>query len=212
MAVIQERREVSDFDEVVLEGSGVITLVQGEQDGLVIETEESLLPKIKSEVVDGRLRLGFKSWLDYLTNLGHATIHYRVSMRQVRGVLISGSGKLEAGRIETDRLRLKVSGAGSLAVADLHTADLETSFSGSGEARLAGSAQKQEIHISGSGDYKAEELDCQDARVSISGSGGVRLRASQRLEVHISGSGEVRYAGQPNITQRIHGSGSIKPL
>ena len=212
MAVIQERREVSDFDEIALEGSGIILLEQADQDGLVIETEEDLLPKIKSEVKDGRLHLGFKSWLDHLTNFGHAPITYHIRMRQVHGVLISGSGKLQAGWIETDRLRLKVSGAGNILISDLHTADLETSFSGSGEAKLSGAAQIQEVHISGSGDFKGEELECQEARVRISGSGSVRLRASQRLDVRISGSGEVRFAGQPSITHQIHGSGSIKPL
>lgn len=212
MAVVQERREVSGFDEVSLEGNGTITLEQGEQDGLVIETDADLLPKIKSEVVDGRLRLGFKSWLDHLTQMGHPPIQYWVTMKQVHGVSISGSGKLHIGLIETDRMRLKVSGSGEINIADLHAADLETSFSGNGQATISGAVQTQEVRISGSGGLNGESLECQEARVRISGSGTIRLRASQRLEVHISGSGDVRYAGQPSIVQHISGSGSVTSL
>lgn len=212
MAVKQERREVANFDEVVLEGSGIITLEQGEGEGLVIEADESLLPKIKSEVVDGRLRLGMKSWLDYLTLIGRPTIHYQVIIRQVHGVSISGSGKLEAGRLETDHLRLRVSGAADMKVTDLRSNDLETSYSGSGKASLSGAVQTHDIRISGSSEINAEEMGCKDARVRISGSGAVRVQASEKLDVHITGSGDVRYGGQPVITHHISGSGSVRTL
>ncbi len=212
MAIIQERREVSGFDEVSLEGSGTITLEQGEQDGLVIETEANLLPRIKSEVVEGRLRLGFKSWLDYLTQAGHPPIHYRVTMRTVHGVGISGSGKLQTGPVQTDRMRLRVSGAGDLTLSELHAADLETKLSGTAKVTVAGAVQRQEISISGSGELKADSLACEEARVHISGSGKVCVQAAKRLEVRISGSGDVRYIGQPSITHHISGSGKIQAV
>ncbi len=212
MAITQERREVSDFDEVHLEGSGTIVLEQGEQDGLVIEAEESLLPRIKSEVVEGRLRLGFKSWLDYLTHAGHPPIHYQVTMRQVHGVSVSGSGKLQAGPIQTDRMRLKVSGAGDLALTELHASNLETNLSGTAKVTVGGAVQSQEIGISGSGELNADRLVCEEVRVRISGSGKVCVQAAQQLDVRISGAGDVRYIGQPRISHHISGSGKIQAI
>ncbi len=212
MAIIQERREVSDFDEVHLEGSGTIILEQGEQDGLIIEADENLLPRIKSEVVEGRLRLGFKSWLDYLTHAGHPPIHYRVTMRQVHGVSVSGSGRLQAGPIQTDRMRLKVSGAGDLALPELHASDLETSLSGTAKVTVGGAVQRQEISISGSGELNADQLACEEVRIRISGSGKVCVQAAQKLDVGISGAGDVRYIGQPRISHHISGSGKIQAI
>ena len=212
MAITQERREVAGFDQIRLEGSGIIALSQGEQDSLVIETEASLLPKIKSVVRDGRLELGFQHWYDHLLQAGHPTIHYIITVRQIHGIQISGSGKLEAGHMETDRLGLKVSGAGDLQIKDLQAADVDISFSGTGKAGLSGAVESLEVKVSGSGDLSAEDLPCQDANVSISGSGSIRLNVSQQLEVHISGSGEVRYKGQPNIQHHISGVGTIRPI
>jgi hypothetical protein len=212
MSIVQERREVAGFDEVVLEGSGTITLTQGEQDGLVIETEESFLPRLKSEVVEGRLRLGLKSWLDIFAHFGFPPVHYYVTMREVHGVLISGSGRLQAGRIETDRLRLKTSGAGEMSVEELRAGDLEINFSGSGKAVVGGAVETQTVRISGTGELHADHLDCAEARVHISGSGKVRVRAARRLDVHISGSGDVGYIGQPNISHHISGAGKVREI
>ncbi len=212
MTDIQERREVAGFDEVVLEGSGIIILTQGEQDGLVIETDEKLMPRLKSEVVEGRLRLGLKSWLDIFTHINFPPVHYYVTMREVHGVLISGSGKLQAGRIETDRLRLKTSGTGEMSVEELRSGDLDINFSGSGKAVLGGAVETQTVRISGSGEVHADRLDCAEARVHVSGSGKVRVRAGRRLDVHISGSGDIGYIGQPSISHHISGAGKIREI
>ena len=212
MAVVQEKREVSGFDEIHLEGSGTLLLQQGDQDLLIIETEEYILPKIKSEVRDGRLTIGFKNWLDHVLQIGSPPITYHITMRQVHGISISGTGKLTAGQIQTDHLNLKISGSGELTLSGLQTGDLETAFSGSGKAQLNGEAQRHEIRISGSGDVFAEDLSSQETRVRISGSGNVRLRVSEKLEVHISGSGDVRYHGNPSVQPHISGSGKVRNM
>lgn len=210
MATTRERREVAGFDTVKLEGSGVLIITQGEVDGLEIETDPRLLSKIKSEVVDGRLAVGFRSWLDYLFEMSHPTITYYISMRELRGVSISGSGKLNTGKIATDRLSLRISGAGDMLLDELHTGLLEVKISGSGKVITRGAAPDFEVRISGAGEVNAAEVEAQTARVRISGSGNVQLKASETLDVHISGSGDVRYSGDPKISQTISGSGSIR--
>jgi hypothetical protein len=210
MAIIQERREVSNFDEVHVEMAGDIFLKQGDTEELIIEADSELLPRLKSEVNVGRLELGLQHWYDFMFLIPNPTVRYFITMKNIRGILISGSGKLESEHITTDRIRLKISGSGEFHIADLQAADLEITFSGSGKANLSGSVKRQELDVSGSGEYRAEDLDSLEARVRISGSANARLRVQQRLEVSISGSGEVRYHGQPEIKHTISGSGSIR--
>jgi hypothetical protein len=210
MAIIQERREVSNFDEVHVEMSGDIILKQGDKEELLIEADSELLPHLKSEVNAGRLELGLMHWYDFVFLVSVPTIRYYITMKDIRGVIISGSGKMEAEHIHTDRIRLKISGSGEFHITDLQSGNLELSVSGSGKVNLAGVVKRQELDISGSADVRAEDLASQEARVRISGSGNARLTVQQRLEVSISGSGEVRYHGQPQIDHRISGSGSIR--
>ena len=212
MATMQERREVSDFDEILVEGTGDVLLKQGDREELVIEADETLLPRLKSEVQAGRLELGLRHWYDFIFILPSPRITYHITVRSLRGVTISGSGKLQAGPLQTGLLRLKVSGSGEFELPELQASDLELAFSGSGKASLGGAVQRQEIEINGSAEVRAEDLSSQEARVRINGSGSVHLRVQQRLDVRISGSGEVLYHGQPAIEQHISGSGTIRAI
>src|SRR5262245_27179722 len=57
--VITESLAVSDFTEVDFSGFGELTLVQGESESLTIETDDNLLPYIKTTVSQGTLAIGF---------------------------------------------------------------------------------------------------------------------------------------------------------
>ena len=214
MAIVKESRPVQDFEEVAMEGHGDLAIVQGDVEMLEVEADEEVLPKLKTEVRGRRLVLGYRSWWDWLTPpWGAPPIHYTVTMKTVRGVVISGSGTVTAAEIHTDDLRLEMSGSGRGTIDRLAAETLELRISGSGRLEVGGGqVGAQEITISGSGSLRAEELTSDEADVRISGSGNIRLHAEKALNVHISGSGEVRYRGQPVVSQRISGSGSIAPL
>jgi len=55
---ISEARTVSQFDKVSVSGSGQLLISQGQEQALTIETDDNLLPFIKSEVINGHLRIG----------------------------------------------------------------------------------------------------------------------------------------------------------
>ncbi len=196
MAIVKELREVQDFEEVAMEGHGDLIIVQGDAETLEIEADEELLPKLKTEVRGRRLVLGYRNWWDWLTPpWGGPPIHYTVTMKTVRGVVISGSGTVTAGEIRTDDLRLEMSGSGRGTIDRLDAETLGMRVSGSGRLEVGGGqVREQEITISGSGSLHAEELISEEADVRISGSGNIRLHAEKTLNVHISGSGEVDIA------------------
>lgn len=212
MTITKETRAVHDFEAVVMEGHGDLILAQGDQEALEIEADADLLPKIKSEVKDGRLTLGLQHWWDHLLP-PWGPITYRLTMKTIRGIGVSGAGTVMAANIQTNHCRFTLSGSGRGTLARLTAISAEYRISGSGRIEAAaGQVGRQEIAISGSGHLDLAAVDCADAAVHISGSGNVTLQASQTLDVHISGSGDVRYRGQPTITQHVSGSGRIKQI
>src|SRR5437870_5172514 len=56
--IVTEDRQVSGFDGVSVSGAGELIISQGNVEALRIETDDNLLPLIKSEVHDGRLLIG----------------------------------------------------------------------------------------------------------------------------------------------------------
>jgi hypothetical protein len=206
-----DSRQLTDFTSIVMEGHGDLLLVHGETPSIIIETDPETIEHLRVEVVDGKLRLGMKSWLDYILH-SWKQVNYTVTFCNLEAVTVSGSGKVRAQVIEAGAFQFHVSGSSSLMVEKLTTSDLQIHISGSGDIDLSGSAKKQKIRISGSGKMEAWALDSESADVVISGSGEIMLKVSEKLDVSISGSGSVRYLGNPQVNHSISGSGSVKQV
>jgi hypothetical protein len=181
-----ESRQVSGFTKIDLAGTGEVTIEQGQAESLTTEADNNVLPVLTSEVADSTLRLGTKPRTDVRTR---TPIRYRVTLKDLTGVSLSGSGSVIAHGMELRTLRADISGSGTVDV--------------------SGSALKQDIHLSGSGRYEAAELSSQEVTAEISGSGEVAVAVSRVLKVDISGSGTVTCSGDPSVEQDISGSGKL---
>ena len=184
--VESETRQVSGFTGIELSGIGEVTIEQGATEALTIEADDNVLPALTSKVEDSVLELGTKPRTTVRTR---NPIRYRVTVKDLTSIELSGSGS--------------VSGA------DLRANALRVDISGSGTVDLAGSADQQEVEVSGSGRYEAAELPSRSVTIEISGSGKATVAASEQLRVEISGSGTVTYSGDPQIDQSISGSGRL---
>jgi Putative auto-transporter adhesin, head GIN domain len=184
--VVSESRNVSGFTKIDLTGAGEVTIDQNGTEALTIEAEDNLMPKVTSEVVDGTLRLGERSNLISLTK----PVKYRVSVKDLTGLMISGSGTVTAAKITSSRLAVDING--------------------SGRVTAGGTVENQDLMISGSGDYQAKDLQTKITTVKISGSGDAAVSVSDSLDIQMSGSGKLTYYGNPpQVTQQISGSGRV---
>lgn len=181
-----ESRSVSGFAAVELGGSGEVSIEQTGTESLTIEADQKFMDLLTSDVSDGTLRLGTKP---NAMLMNREPITYRITVNELTGVTITGSG--------------------SMTVTKLSTTELQSRISGSGTITAAGTADTQRINISGSGSFRAGELASKSATVDISGSGNTLVQVSDSLDVRISGSGSVRYRGNPSIIQHISGSGDL---
>jgi hypothetical protein len=57
--VISQSWEVEGFNRIEMSGIGTLYITQGEVESLKIEAEDNILPKIKSEVQNETLSIGF---------------------------------------------------------------------------------------------------------------------------------------------------------
>ncbi len=181
-----ETRQVSGFTGIELSGIGEVTIEQGETESLTIEADDNVLPALTSEVDDSVLELGTKPRTTVRTR---NPIRYRVTLKDLTSIELSGSGSVSGTNLRANALRVNISGSGTV--------------------DLAGSADQQEVDVSGSGRYEAAELPSRSVTIEISGSGKATVAAAEQLRVDISGSGTVTYSGDPTIDQSISGSGRL---
>jgi hypothetical protein len=181
-----QSRQVSGFTSVELTGVGELSIDQTGTESLTVAAEDNLLPLLTSEVEGDTLILGKKPNTRIVTT---KPITYTLTMKDITGLAVSGSGTINAPKLTTDALRIEISGSGMITT--------------------AGNADDQSLEISGSGRYLADGLTSKTTTAEISGSGTANVVASDALDVKISGSGTLTYSGNPQVTQTVSGSGRL---
>lgn len=182
--LITETRDVSDFDEIVLLGSGDVIVTVTGTESLEIEAEDNIMPLLTSDVVDGRLELGQTESIT--TSRG---ITYTITAAQLVGVTIKGSGDING--------------------TDIDAISFEAAIEGSGNIDIAGTSDDLTVRIEGSGEVDGRDLTSATGTVTIDGSGSAVVNVTDDLTVTINGSGDVEYMGDPVLNQTINGSGSV---
>ncbi len=201
-----EQRPVSGFNAVVLTGTGDLRIETGNPESLKIEADDNIIPKIRSDIEGGKLRIGFERGYSVRARV---PIRYLLVVKDLKEVGLSGSGTVSTAALRADDMDVHLSGSGEIRFDELSATKLVAHISGSGDIKIPGTVESQEIHISGSGDYDAQDLQSRTASVSISGSGGSKLWVTEALSASISGSGDVEYYGEPKLTKSVSGSGEL---
>jgi hypothetical protein len=179
-----DKRAVSGFTQVVINGPGDATIARTGSDSLVVEADDNLLPVLTSTVAGGRLTLGPKEAIR-----SSKMIHYAITVKDLTGVEVSGAGKVSITGVDTDRFKVVLNGAGALTA--------------------SGRAQSQDVELSGAGAYDASQLASKSAKVEMSGAGAGTVQVSDALDVRISGVGSLEYIGDPKVTKSVTGIGSV---
>ncbi len=209
---ITQTRPVANFQAVVLEGLGDITITQSGTESLTIEAEDNVLPLIKTEVKNGALTIRFdqKDWKDVIRPT--KPIKFALGVKALTGVELTGAGNILAPALKTTALVIKISGAGAVKFDKLEASELTTTVSGLGNAELSGVIAKQTVDLSGAGQYLAGNVAGKTVKITLSGGGNATVWAADSLDVTINGAGQVSYFGSPKITKNITGLGVLSPL
>lgn len=212
--VITETRSVSGFDRVEVSTLGELTIIQGDTESLVIETDDALMPYIETKVTNNKLTIGFKNnvSINFSNNGIHPTLHVTLTVKDLRDLDVSGLAEVNCDSLQTAELSIDLSGAGHITVDSLAVITLSVDISGLGGVTLAGTATDQYINISGAGGYQGGDLESATTTISLSGLGGATVWVTGSLEVDISGAGGVNYYGNPTITQDVSGLGRLHAL
>jgi hypothetical protein len=208
--LVTESRSVNNFDRVDLSGSGEVVITQSGEESLTVETDDNIMQYVTTEVRDGTLYLGLDS--QGIQSISPSQLKFTLTVKDLTGMKVSGSGGISAASLGTDRLDVKVSGSGDARVDSLTAEKVEVRISGDGGVELAGEVTGQDIDISGSGQYRAGNLQSETVKIKISGSGDATVWAIESLDAHVSGSGSVNYYGSPQTSFSGSGSGEINGL
>ena len=199
-----EVRDVRDFQEVALEGVGTLIIEQGDTESLSIEAEPRVLRRIETEVANGRLTI--RPDRSFETR---EPITYYLTVEQLNSIELAGAGRIEAGQLSTDQLRINGTGAGAVIIEDLIANTLEVTAAGNTQVELAGAVDSQTVTLSDAAGYAAANLTSRIASIGASGASQAIVNVSESLDARVSGASRVEYIGDPAVTQDVSAAGSL---
>jgi hypothetical protein len=192
------------YDVQVRTGSAPSVSAQGSQrtlDHLVVEVRGDRLV-IHPEEHSGLFSFGWHR---------HGNAQVVVTVPQLQGATIAGSGGIHVDQVKGDRFEGEIAGSGGLGIANLDVQSLKLSIAGSGNAKAgSGRAQSVKYEIAGSGDIDARGVQADNADVSIAGSGNIFAQARATANVEIMGSGDVEVTGGAKCNVSKNWSGSAR--
>lgn len=201
--MVEQRRAVDSFDQLVTDGPVNVVIRQGAARSLVLEAEDNIVDLV-----------------DVATSGGTLTIDTHGSFRTRRGitaflttpnldkVTINASGDVRFDGWNADRIELVVAGSGDIELGG-EVADVRALIGGSGLIDLAPTRLSYvDADIQGSGAIRMGSLRKLDA--NLDGSGTIEAGVVGELDAVLNGSGQILYRSADRILrEEQNGSGRI---
>lgn len=175
--VLTEQRNVGEFKSIDVSGAFTVEIVAQKDFAVEVETDDNILPLVKTEVEDGVLKIEREGHF-----LSRNKVLVRVFAPNIEHLDISGASKISVDNLDNDFLNLDVSGASKI--------------------NVKGKTNRLKIDLSGASKIDAENLTAEKVSVEASGASKVDVFVSNELYADLSGASRVNYSGEPQIVEK----------
>ncbi len=223
---IEKSRTLASFSKVYLDAEFTLELRSGPVQSIKVECDSNIMSSVVTEVVNNRLNITRKTGFNLFPR---QPIIVKVVLPLLSMVEVMGGGKVEAGPLSDEEVKVFVLGVSTFRGSDVNCTLfdisgegstriwLDGSFGmlqviqkGSGDVLLTGDSKTLKLSLEGSGMIDARALLSPFTEVNLLGSGLAFCYASEVLNAVISGNGRIYYFGSPlTIDQQISGGGAL---
>lgn len=204
-----ELRNVSGFNAIKVSGAIEVYLSQGNEAVAVSASEEKFRDNIKTEVVNGTLKIYYDgnhiSW-----NKDNMKLKAYVSVKNLNALEASGASDYKInGVLNFETVSVKLSGASELE-GNVNIGNLRVDLSGASDLKINGTVQNLNIEASGASDVKSYDLVAEACSVKASGASDIKITVNKEITAHASGASSVYYKGNAVVKEsRSSGASSI---
>jgi hypothetical protein len=183
--VVNDQRSITEFNEISTFGLFEIEWHSGPA-GLVVTTDQNLLPYIETRVSGNTLQLRTRERV----RPTHS-IKINVSSATLNGADLRGGVDLVVKQLSGPKFYVRSRGASDITV--------------------DGTVEQLLVDLTGASDLKAKSLQAKTVEISSAGAASASVTATETLRVSITGAGDVTYYGNPkNVEKHLAGAGSIR--
>lgn len=175
---------MDDFDEVSLSGPIDLTVVQGDEQSLVVQAESQLMEVLEYDVRGSELMVGFKDKVKCLKST--KGVRVIATVPDLQWISIDGDSEID--------------NEGSLQLADL-----TIECHGEGEVELVGTVDRQFFVVDGKMEVENFGMISRETRIEVNGKAEFEVNCTDELYIDVNGKADVAYKGNPRIYQDVNG-------
>jgi hypothetical protein len=142
----EEVRTTAPFSALTVAGPVDVQLKAGTAPRVTVRADDNLLPVITTEVIDRRLEVGVKPQTRARTRNKMVVV---VEFTELTGILVRGSGDVDADRIQAALFEIVLRGSGDVKIERLEADALALSITGSGDVTVGGSSRALGVDLFG---------------------------------------------------------------
>ncbi len=203
---------VSSFLRIHVLAAGTVEMIQSEEEKVVLEADENLIPYIE---VSNSGRTLYISAESSFRKLSFSSCRIKIFLRQVDTICIShaqASVCSETGISSSFPLDIKVQEASQFSM-PLYCPSVAILHQAVGPVCLTGKCQYLSVKVLGEGNFDARHLQAEELQAKITSDCDVKLHAERQLEITQLGDGTVHYSG-PAVLRDLNqrGDGIVRHL
>lgn len=197
---------ISDFDSILVEAPVDVHIETGKGPSARATGDRRVLDALTLDVSGGVLAVRMRSSPagSEITQDGGAQIV--LTTTTLRTIILLGAGSIAADRLRGADARASLRGSGRVDVGGIDADRLSVDLIGAGSLSLAGKATAVQLRVSGAGRLDAALLSTVRLNAAVQGSADVSASAREEATITASGSGRVAVAGAGSCSVRRAGS------
>lgn len=209
---VQVRTVSGTFSGVSVSGGIDLFLSYGDEAVAVSAERTEHRDRIKTEIVNGTLRIWYESKTGITLNIGDAKkLRAYVSYKTLKSLDASGGSDVTVdGTIKSAELRLGLSG-GSDFKGKVEVENLKVNQSGGSDINISGRTTALSVDASGGSDFNGYDLTTEICDLEASGGSDIEVTANKELSAQASGASDIHYRGKPSVKKaQASGASEVK--
>lgn len=202
--VVKEERNVAEFSGIYVSSAINIILEKGNQQKILVETDENIMEHISTQVEGNVLRVKIKN---ALTIRKATKMNVYVTYTGLNNLSASGASSIKGDEeINAKNLKIESSGASDINI-NVDSENIEVDISGASDLIIKGKTSVLKGEASGASNLLAKGLVIGKAFLEVSGASDAKINVTELMNADVSGASSLKYTGNPEV-RTVESSGA----
>ncbi|MDY0101969.1 MAG: DUF2807 domain-containing protein [Lentimicrobium sp.] len=185
--LVEQNRSVAPFTKIEAGSAFTISLKQGTETKVLVETDDNFQDRIETVVENGRLTISS------LGMQNPSAMKVKITTPSIDEINIYGAARFSSeGIINSPELKLELSGA-SKADIEINAEILNSEISGASKVTIKGVTLKHNADVSGAVSLNALELTATSTVIDLSGASKATINSTNEIKAELSGASVLSY-------------------